>query len=160
MPADSLATESETPAPANGIIRLPSAYDVATTEARLLAALEAKKMRIFAQVDHSAGAASAGLELRPTRLVIFGNPAAGTPLMQCGQTMALDLPQKALIYQDEEGRVWLAYNDPLYLAQRHHLNDCAAALEKVSRALAQFAQAATQADQKEAAAAAQQEIYY
>lgn len=148
------------PAAQAGVISLASAHDVASTEARLLAALESKGMRIFAQVDHSAGAAGVGLELRPTRLVIFGNPKAGTPLMQCGQTMGLDLPQKALIWQDAENRVWLSYNDPHYLAERHQLKNCQAAVEKVSQALANFARAATQADASEQDGSTQQEIYY
>ena len=76
--------------------------------------------------------------------LIFGNPKVGTPLMLCSQSVAIDLPQKALVWEDESGTVWLAYNDPQYLNQRHGLGDCAAVLEKVSGALGNFAKAATQ----------------
>ena len=80
---------------------------------------------------------------RPTQLVIFGNPKVGAPLMQCAQSVAIDLPQKALITQDAQGRVWLSYNDPAYLRQRHHIEGCKPVLAKVSGALAKFARAAT-----------------
>ncbi len=77
-------------------------------------------------------------------LLIFGNPKVGAPLMQCSQTVAIDLPQKALIWQDESGQVWLSYNDPVYLATRHEIDDCKAVLDKVKTALKNFAKAATQ----------------
>jgi uncharacterized protein (DUF302 family) len=82
--------------------------------------------------------------LRPTELVIFGNPKVGAPLMQCSQTVAIDLPQKALIWQDESGQVWLTYNDPQYLAKRHEIGGCKAVLDKVRNALKNFAKTATQ----------------
>jgi uncharacterized protein (DUF302 family) len=85
-----------------------------------------------------------GKQLRPTELVIFGNPKVGAPLMQCGQTIGIDLPQKALIWQDDNGQVWLTYNDPLYLAKRHEIAGCEPVLDKVQNALKNFAQAATQ----------------
>ena len=100
-------------------------------------------MKIFIRISHSEGAAEAGLQLRPTELLIFGNPKAGTPLMLCSQTSAIDLPQKALAYKDENGQVWLSYNDPAYMAKRHDIQGCEKALQKVSKALANFAQAAT-----------------
>ena len=133
---------------AEGVISLPSAHNVATTAERLVKALEAKGMRIFTQVDHAAGAASVDLELRPTHLVIFGNPKVGTQLMQCHQTAALDLPQKALIWEDEEGRVWLSYNDPVYMAKRHGIENCGPVVNKIQQALANFARAATQGEAK------------
>ena len=83
------------------------------------------------------------MSLRPTEVVIFGNPKVGTPLMNCAQSVAIDLPQKALIWQDEAGEVWLAYNDPAYLAGRHKIEGCDEVLKKVSGALANFAAAAT-----------------
>ena len=128
---------------ADGVIRLRSAYDVKTTETRLIDNLKAKGMTVFTTVDHTAGAAKAGLKLRPTELVIFGNPKVGTPLMQCSQSMAIDLPQKALIMEDAKGRVWYLYNDPEYMAKRHHMKHCDAAVAKVKHALAMFAKQAT-----------------
>jgi uncharacterized protein (DUF302 family) len=101
-------------------------------------------MNIFLRINHTEGARKVGQELRPTELVIFGNPKVGTPLMQCGQTVAIDLPQKALIWQDESGQVWSTYNDPQYLATRHGIDRCKAVLDKVQNALKNFAQAATQ----------------
>ena len=99
------------------------------TLANLEAALEENGLLTVAVVDHSANAANAGLELPPTRLVIFGNPNVGTPLMQSERTVAIDLPQKMLIYEDEAGDVYAAYNDPQYLAQRHGLNGCRRAVD-------------------------------
>ena len=84
------------------------------------------------------------MELRPTELMIFGNPKVGAPLMQCSRAVAIDLPQKALIWQDEGGQVWLSYNDPQYLANRHKIDACKAVLDKVRNALKNFAKAATQ----------------
>jgi uncharacterized protein (DUF302 family) len=127
----------------NGMVKLKSAYDVKTTEARLIDNLKAKGMTVFTTVDHTAGATKVGLKLRPTELVIFGNPKVGTPLMQCSQTMGIDLPQKALIMEDAKGQVWYLYNDPEYMAKRHHMKHCDAAVAKVKHALAMFAKQAT-----------------
>ena len=99
---------------------------------------------IFKRVPHSASAAKVGLELRETELLIFGNPKIGTLLMQCQQSAALDLPMKALAYKDESGQVWLAYNDPQYIANRHHVDGCNKVIGKMTKALANFAKAATQ----------------
>jgi len=104
---------------ADGLITLRSAHDFPTTLDRLLKVLEAKGVTVFARIDHAAGAASVGLPLRPTTLVIFGNPAAGTPLMQAEQTAGIDLPLKALVWQDAGGAVNLSYNDPAWIAARH-----------------------------------------
>jgi uncharacterized protein (DUF302 family) len=101
-------------------------------------------MNVFLRINHTEGARKVGQELRPTELVIFGNPKVGTPLMQCGQTAAIDPPQKALIWQDENGQVWLAYNDPQYKATRHGIDGCKTVLNKVKNALKNFAKAATQ----------------
>jgi uncharacterized protein (DUF302 family) len=127
----------------NGMISIPSSYDVKTTIDRLESALNDNGMTIFKRVDHTAGASKAGMQLRPTELLIFGNLKVGTPLMHCSQTIALDLPQKALAYQDEQGKVWLVYNDPTYLAGRHGISDCDRPLQKVSKALGNFARFAT-----------------
>ncbi len=127
-----------------GMVKVESNHDVVTTADNLENVLKEKGMNVFARVNHADGAKKVDMELRPTELVIFGNPKVGTPLMNCSQSVAIDLPQKALIYEDEAGQTWLMYNNPNYLNQRHKLDDCAAVLEKVSGALANFAKAATQ----------------
>jgi uncharacterized protein (DUF302 family) len=104
----------------DGLITLQSSHGPKETMIRLAAAVEAKGMTVFAHIDHAAGAAAAGLSLPPTDLLIFGNAKAGTPLMQLVQTMGIDLPLKALVWQDgSSGTTWLSYNDPNWLAQRH-----------------------------------------
>src|SRR6202050_4643857 len=103
----------------NGIIDVPSPYSVPDTLARLQAILKEKGMMVFALVDHSGEAEKAGLKLRPTQLLIFGSPKGGTPLMVAAPRLAIDLPLKALAWQDEKGQVWLSYNAPEYLQQRH-----------------------------------------
>ncbi|ESA34092.1 membrane protein [Leptolyngbya sp. Heron Island J] len=107
-----------------GLIVKASPYSVEETETRFKQILEARGLNVFATVDHTQNASGVGLELRPTRVVIFGNPKLGTPLMQCQQTIAIDLPQKVLIWEDEQGQVQLAYNDPQYLGGRHRLDGC------------------------------------
>jgi uncharacterized protein (DUF302 family) len=126
-----------------GLESIKSAHSVDETLNRLESALREKGMKVFARIDHTRGAQEAGMELPPTALLIFGNPKVGTPLMKCGRSVAVDLPQKALAWEDENGQVWLSYNDPRYLAERHGLEDCDEILDKVSRALTNFAEAAT-----------------
>ena len=128
----------------NGIIKIKSKHTVTETIDKLETVLNNKGMTIFKRVDHAAGAKKAGLKLRPTELLIFGNPKVGTPLMLCSQTAALDLPQKALVYKDESGQVWLAYNDPAYMAKRHSIQGCEKPIQKVTNALAKFVSAATE----------------
>lgn len=128
----------------NGLVNVKSNHDVTTTADNLESALTSKGMTVFTRIDHAKGASSVDLEIRPTEVVIFGNPKVGTPLMQCQQTVAIDLPQKALIYKDDQGQTWLTYNDPAYLNQRHNLEQCSEVLDKVSAALANFARAATE----------------
>ncbi len=129
----------------DGIVRVKSAYSVAKTAQRFESIAKERGLTIVAKVDHAAGAESVDQELRPTQLIIFGNPAVGTPLMQCNQTVGIDLPQKALIWQDEQGRVWLGYNSPRYLSARHQLKGCGEeALQRVGNALKMLAQEATQ----------------
>ncbi|MEL6367270.1 MAG: DUF302 domain-containing protein [Pseudomonadota bacterium] len=137
-----IAPATQTPAD-NGLIKIRSANDVETTTQRLLAALENAGMTHFATVDHTEGAEAAGLALRPTRVVIFGNPKAGTPLMRCAQTIGIDLPMKALIFEAESGEVFYTYNKIRYLGDRHAITGCGPVLEKVESALANFATAAT-----------------
>jgi uncharacterized protein (DUF302 family) len=108
---------------ADGLITVSSSFGPEETMKRLEAEVRAKGMTIFARVDHAASAAEAGLPLRPTDLLIFGAARGGTPLMQAAQTIGIDLPLKALVWQDEEGKTFLSYNDPAYLAHRHGLAD-------------------------------------
>jgi uncharacterized protein (DUF302 family) len=124
-------------------VNVKSAHSVKDTANRLEKALTNKGMTVFIRIDHAAGAKKVGLALPPTELVIFGNPKVGTPLMQCSRSVAIDLPQKALIWEDDQGQVWLTYNDPAYLAARHAITGCEAVLEKVGGALQNFAAAAT-----------------
>jgi uncharacterized protein (DUF302 family) len=128
----------------NALVSVKSAHGVPETADRLEAMLKEKGMKVFIRVDHAAGANKVDKTLRPTELLIFGNPKVGTPLMECGQTIGIDLPQKALIWEDEAGEVWVSYNDPAYLAKRHDLKGCDEVLEKVAKALANFTNAATQ----------------
>ena len=127
----------------NGIINVKSSHDVKTTVDRLENILEEKGMTVFIRINHAEGAHKVGKKLRPTELIIFGNPKVGTPLMQCGQGVAIDLPQKALIWQDEAGQVWLSYNDPKYLASRHSIKECGEVIKKIEKALGNFASMAT-----------------
>ncbi len=100
----------------DGLVTIPTKYSVKEALDRLEAALKAKRVTIFARIDHAAGAATVDMPLRPTEVLIFGNPKAGTPLMQSNQTIGLDLPLKILSWQDASGKVWLTYNDPLWRA--------------------------------------------
>ena len=127
----------------DGMVSLKSAHDVETTADRLESKLKEKGMNVFARINHAQGAQKIGQKLRPTELVIFGNPKVGTPLMQCQQRVAIDLPQKALIWQDAQGQVWLSYNDPNYLVERHGIEGCAEVIQKIKGALGKFAKAAT-----------------
>ncbi|MEO0378542.1 MAG: DUF302 domain-containing protein [Cyanobacteria bacterium P01_A01_bin.17] len=128
----------------DGMIRVASNFTVAETSDRLEALFEERRLTVMARVDHAQNAASVGKELGPTELFIFGNPAAGTPLMQCSQTVAIDLPQKMLIWQNEAGQVWLAYNDPYYLMERHGIDECEMVIERISQVLEDIAGRATQ----------------
>lgn len=128
----------------NGFISVESAHSVKDTADKLEAVLNSKGMTVFNRINHKQGAEKAGLQLRETEVILFGNPKVGTPLMQCAQSAAIDLPQKALIWKDEAGKVWLSYNDPAYLAARHNIEGCEATLNKVSGALEKFAKAASE----------------
>ena len=102
-----------------GLVVLPSAHGPAETMQKLIAAVTAKGLAILAHIDHAGAAAKVGMELQPTDLLIFGNPKGGTPLMQAGQTLGIDLPLKALVWQDQNGKTWLGYNDPAWFCARH-----------------------------------------
>ena len=127
----------------NGIISIKSSHDVKTTVDRLENKIMEKGMSVFKRINHAEMAQKVGKKLRPTELIIFGNPKVGTPLMQCGQSVGIDLPQKALIWQDEAGQVWLSYNDPKYLANRHSIKGCSEVIKKIEKALGNFARLAT-----------------
>jgi uncharacterized protein (DUF302 family) len=127
----------------HGLVSVKSGHTVKETADRLENILQKNGMTLFTRINHSAGAEKVGKELRPTELIIFGNPKVGTPLMQCGQTMAIDLPQKALIWEDETGQVWFSYNEPEYLAKRHNTKGCLEVITKVQNVLSNFASAAT-----------------
>jgi uncharacterized protein (DUF302 family) len=107
--------------PVNGIVQTLSSHSVDQTVEKLEQALAAKAVTVFAVVDHSGEAARVGLQMPATRLVIFGNPRGGTPLMLAAPSIAIDLPLKILIAADAEGKVWVSYNSPEYLQQRHDL---------------------------------------
>ena len=127
----------------NGLVTIKSPHDVPTTADKLVSALKGKGMTVFDVIDHAKAAAGAGVELQPTTLVIFGNPKVGSPLMKCSRTTAIDLPQKMLIWSDESGQTWLAYNDPAYLAKRHNVSGCDEVIKKITGALGKFSGAAT-----------------
>ena len=128
----------------NGLVSVKSAHSVKDTADKLENTLASKDMTVFDRINHAEGAKKVGTALPPTELVIFGNPKVGTPLMVCSRSIAIDLPQKALIWEDDQGQVWLTYNDPAYLAERHGITGCQEVLKKVSGALKNFAAAATQ----------------
>ncbi len=112
----------------DGLTTIPSSFEPKETADRLDAGAKAHGLTIFARINHAALAAEVGLALRPTEVLLFGNPRGGTPLMQAGQTIGIDLPLKALVWQDAAGKTWLSYNEPAWLAQRHGLGS---ATEKI-----------------------------
>ena len=107
--------------PNNGIVNLPSKYSAVETIDRLQALLHDKGIKVFARIDQAAEAEAVGLTMRPTILLIFGDPRAGTPLMNAHPALAMDLPLKTLAWEDQEGKVWLSYNSPAYLQARYNL---------------------------------------
>jgi uncharacterized protein (DUF302 family) len=127
---------------ADGVVLVTSANDVKTTTDKLEKILTDKGITIFARVDHAAGADSVGQKLRPTTLLIFGNPKLGTPLMQKDQKMGLDLPLKALVFEGEDGKTYIAYNDPAYLSKRYGVGEPAKVFETMTGALRNFTAAA------------------
>jgi uncharacterized protein (DUF302 family) len=107
----------------NGLIHLSSPYGVEETLKRLDSVLQARGLTVFARVDHSGEAEKVGMKMHPTKLVIFGSPKGGTPLMVAAPTLAIDLPLKALVWEDAGGKVWVSYNTAEYLKQRHNIPD-------------------------------------
>jgi uncharacterized protein (DUF302 family) len=130
----------------DGLTTIPSSLGAKETMDRLEAEVKAKGLTVFARVDHAAGAAAVGLQLPPTEVLIFGNARGGTPLMQASQVAGIDLPLKALVYQDSAGKVWLAYNNPDWIARRHGLGaGVAPNVEALTKALDALARGATKA---------------
>jgi uncharacterized protein (DUF302 family) len=127
----------------DGMVRVRSTRDFNATAGALDSAITARNLRIFARVDHAANARGVALELRPTTVFIFGNPQVGTRLMQCEQTSAIDLPLKALVWEDSARAVWVGYEDPRRLAERHTIQGCGETIDRVTAALAALAGAAT-----------------
>jgi uncharacterized protein (DUF302 family) len=128
----------------DGLIISPSKFGPKETMDRLVAAVTSRGMAVFARIDHAAAAAQVGMNLRPTDVLIFGNPKGGTPLMQAAQTMGIDLPLRALVYQDEAGKTWLAYNDPVWLMSRHGAGRASEkAVTAITQVLAAVGQEAT-----------------
>jgi len=128
---------------ADGVIDVPSDFTVQETADRLEGILKEKGMTVFKRIKHSEGAADVGVDLRATELILFGNPEVGSPLMKCSQSVAIDLPQKALIWEDEKKKVWISYNDPGYLEKRHGVSGCEEILSRVEKALAGMTRAAS-----------------
>jgi uncharacterized protein (DUF302 family) len=134
---------------ADGMTSMASRFSPAETVERLEAEIRARGMTVFARIDHAAGAKEAGLTLRPTVVVIFGNARAGTPLMQANQEIGIDLPLKALVWQDTAGKTWLAYSDPAWLVKRHGLGadaDADRIVDAITAALGAVAKKATGSD--------------
>lgn len=130
---------------ADGLITIASNFGPEETADRLESEITARGLTVFARVDHAGSAAQAGMALRPTELLIFGNAKGGTPLMQSDQAVGIDLPLKALIWEDADDKTWLAYNDPKWIAQRHGLGaDADRVIESLAAALKALARAATE----------------
>ena len=125
---------------ADGLIAIKSSFSAKETMNRFEENAKQRGLNVFARIDHAAGAAKIGKTLRPTELLIFGNPQGGTPFMECAQSVGIDLPLKALVWEDDQGQVWLGYNDPAFLARRHDVAQCPA-VNGLSKALAGLAEA-------------------
>ena len=126
---------------ADGLVMLKSPLPPKATLDKFESIAKERGLTVFVRIDHAAGAAKVGKSLRPTELLIFGNPQGGTPLMECAQSAGIDLPLKALAWEDAQGQSWLGYNDPAYLAKRHEAASCPA-VDNLRKALAGLAEAA------------------
>ena len=125
-----------------GLVTLQSNHSVKDTADKLVSIIESKGMKVFARVDHQKNAQGVDLTLRPTQVIMFGNPTAGTPLMNCEQSVAIDLPQKILISEDTDKKVWLSYNHPEYLKTRHNIKGCDTEIANIAKALNSVSKAA------------------
>ncbi|MBK6972548.1 MAG: DUF302 domain-containing protein [Sterolibacteriaceae bacterium] len=126
---------------ADGLVTVKSPRSAKDTMNRLEEVVKQRGLNVFARIDHATGAAKVGMVLRPTEVLIFGNPQGGTPFMECAQTVGIDLPLKALVWEDALSQVWIGYNDPVYLAERHGVAKCPVA-ENLRKAMAGIAEAA------------------
>tara|TARA_R110000851_G_scaffold4900_3_gene20514 strand:- start:235585 stop:236037 length:453 start_codon:yes stop_codon:yes gene_type:complete len=125
------------------LITVESHYSAKETADRFETIIKDKRFTVFSRIDHKKNAAAVNLALRPTEVIIFGNPNIGTQLMQCNQLVAIDLPQKVLISEDVDNKVWLSYNNPKYIKLRHRIADCDKVINKISAALNTLSIAAT-----------------
>lgn len=125
---------------AEGLVAVKSPHGAKATMDRLEAQVKKRGLNVFLRLDHAAGAAKIGKALRPTELLVFGNPQGGTPFMECAQSVGIELPLKALVWEDASSQVWLGYNDPAFLAKRHEVPQCAVA-GNLQKALAGIAEA-------------------
>ncbi|RVU86674.1 DUF302 domain-containing protein [Leucothrix sargassi] len=126
----------------DGLVSYESSYSVKETADRFEKIIKSKGLTLFARIDHQKNAAGVDLELRPTEVILFGNPKVGTPLMQCAQNAAIDLPQKVLISEDENKQVSLSFNDPSYIQKRHSIEGCDELVTKISGVLNNLSKAA------------------
>jgi len=126
-----------------GLTSIQSKFGPKETMDRLQAEIRAQGMTVFARIDHAAGAAEVGRTLPPTEVVIFGNARGGTPLMQSAQTVGIDLPLKALVWEDASGKTWLSYNEPSWIAQRHSIADAEPVVSKMAAGLSAISKAVT-----------------
>jgi uncharacterized protein (DUF302 family) len=129
-------------AAADGLVAVKSPHNAKMTMDKFEAVAKERGLNIFARIDHAAGAQKVGKTLRPTEVLIFGNPAGGTPMMECAQSAGIDLPLKALAWEDAQGQAWLGYNDPAWLAKRHEAGSCPV-VENLTKALKGLSDAAT-----------------
>ncbi|OMH33830.1 DUF302 domain-containing protein [Motiliproteus sp. MSK22-1] len=125
------------------LISIESSYPAKETADRFESIIKDKGLTLFARINHQKNASGVDLDLRATEVIIFGNPKVGTPLMQCEQQVAIDLPQKVLISEDANNKVWLSYNNPEYLKERHHIKGCDKVINKISMVLNKLGTAAT-----------------
>lgn len=128
---------------ADGMVNVQSTFNVKETADRMESILIKKGMTVFNRIKHSEGAGKIGIELRETEIIIFGNPKVGSPLMKCQQSVAIDLPQKALIWEDDKATVWISYNNPRYLVKRHNISGCEDLISKIGGVLAGIAKSAS-----------------
>lgn len=128
----------------DGLISVESHYSVKETADRFESLIKKKGLTLFTRIDHQKNAAGVDLTLNASEVIIFGNPKIGTPLMQCSELVAIDLPQKVLIREDNDKKVWLSYNDPEYLKERHQVKGCEPIFEKIAGALKGLSKAAAE----------------
>jgi uncharacterized protein (DUF302 family) len=138
--AASLLSFSTLAAAADGLLSVKSPHSVSATMDRVESLAKQRGLTVFTRIDHAAGAAKIGKTLRPTQVIIFGNPQGGTPFMECAQTVGIDLPLKVLVWEDDKAQVWLGYNAPDFLAKRHEAANCPA-VENLRKALEGLAEA-------------------